>query len=836
MRTGFSVTLALSTVLAVCSAPAVAQSNSASFEIPSGDMREALSLFSKQAGGEVFYREKDVEGKRSPGVRGVMSALSALRALLGDTGLVVRRDESGAMVVVPAGKPISRRVGSPEVGPRAQPLSAQASEQNADNIGQDAEIIVSARRRNELLQAVPIAVSAISGESAQRTGITNTEAIRLATPSLDFSRQIAQGATPFLRGVGSLQAAAGFESPVAIYVDDIYIGSPSGNLFTLNNIASVQVLKGPQGTLFGRNATGGVIQVQTKRPSFDPAVEATIGYGNYDTIEGSFYGTAGLTNNLAVNFAASGRKQSDGYGRNLNTGQDVQLGHDWNVRGQLLWNASEGTSLLLIGDYSKQSYDYGMNSTVVPGTVSASGATFSGYYNSLAPVLDYSKINQGGVSLRIDHEAGFAKLVSISGYRHTGLTYSFDNDGGPRRVLQAYVVTPADTYSQEFQILSNEASTLKWILGAYYLHTKTGFDPARVGGFAFGPTGPDFDTIDTQTLNSIAGFGEATYEVLPSTNVTLGARYTKDYYHLDVQGRYTSTGALQPGSTFSSRSRFPKVTYRAILDHHFSPDVMAYASYSRGFKSGGYNLSTPGTAASPAPAIRPEILDSYEIGLKTKFLNGAVTLNGSAYYYDYKDLAVNILVPTGSVVVNAGAARIKGVDLDFIIAPARGFRITGGVGVIDGEYTKFMNGPVFIPNPATCTPAPAQLPGARTGGNTQCAADLKGFTTARSPKFTMSLSPSYSFDTSVGAFTLAATYYHNSGFFWDSSNRITQPTYDVVNTSLSWDSSGKGLGVRLWARNLFDDRYLTYAASSAVRDQAAYAPPRTYGATLIVRY
>lgn len=722
-----------------------------------------------------------------------------------------------------------------QAGSENSPNDASEADTSAAHTTESGDIVVTARRRNELLQDVPIAVSALSAETASRVGITGVEAITLTTPNLQFNREISHGATPFLRGVGSPQASAGGESPVAVYVDDVYVSSPNANMFAFNNIAGVQVLKGPQGTLFGRNATGGVVQVQTRRPSFDPAMEATFGIGNYDTIEGSFYATAPLTDALAVNFAASGRDQRDGFGRSLLTGRETQLGWDWSVRGQMLWRPSDATQLLLIGDYGDQRSDSGSNNTSAPGTITLSGATYQGY-NTQAAGTDYARVRQAGLSLRVDQETSFANLVSISAYRWTRVGFNLDQDLGPAPLVEVGLIrSPTRSFSQEAQVVSLPDSSIKWIVGVYYLHTTTGYDPSRIGGLFFAPL-RTISLFNEQTLNSYAGFGEVTFGLLPRTNLTLGARYTRDAYDLDVEGRLGNDTIPLPGNTFTQHDAFSKLTYRAILDHHFTPDIMGYASYSRGFRSGGYQLAFPGNAANPAPVVQPEVLDAYEVGLKTEFLNRALIFNVSAFYYDDRNVAISFVQPGGNLILNAAGAHIKGLDMDFIVTPFRGMRITGGVGLLDGEYSNFPSGPLLIPNPATCVPTPTILPGPRTGGNRPCTADLTGNTTIRTPKFTFSIAPSYTFDTGIGAFTIAANYHHNSGFYWDVGNRLAQPGYDVVNGSISWEDSSQRFNARLWVRNLMDERYAIYSSPNVLGTPYSLAAPRTYGAAVGVRF
>jgi len=727
----------------------------------------------------------------------------------------------------------------------AQDAAGQrGAEASGDEDGGD--IVVTARKRSELLQNVPIAVSAITEETAARSGVTGIEAVTFSTPNLQFNREISQGATPFLRGVGSPQASAGGESPVAVYIDDVYIGSPNGNMFEFNNIASVQVLKGPQGTLFGRNATGGVIQVQTKAPSFDPAMEIRAGYGNYDTYSGAVYATAGLGENVAFNIAASGSKQNDGWGRSLVTGREIHKSWDWNVRGKLLFQAGENTEMTLAGDYGKQSSDIGSNATVYPGSVSLSGATFQGH-NTQTAGLDFADVKQGGVSLKIDHEASFADLVSITAYRYTKVAFDLDQDLGMAPLVQVgTVVTPTKTFTQELQIVSKPDSPIKWIVGLYYLHTKTGYDPSRSAGvFIVGPYAGvgvtnSVSLFDTQKLNSYSAFGEATVPVLSDTNLTVGLRYTRDVYDLQVDGRVGDDTFTIPdarGAPFAKHDVFPKLTYRAILDHKFTPDIMAYASYSRGFRSGGYQLAFPGTSVAPAAVVKPEVLDAFEVGLKTQFFNGALTLNGAAFYYDYKNMAISFVQPGGNLIENAAAARIKGLDIDFIANPVKGLRISGGIGILDGEYTDFPNGPILLPlttpTPANClAPPPQQV----AGGNLICSGNLSGRTTIRTPKFTLTLAPSYTFETGIGSFTIGANYYHNSGFFWEVSNRTSQAAYDVINGSLSWKSPSDSFEIRLWGKNLTDKYYAVYSSPTQLNDLLAPAAPRTYGVTATVRF
>ncbi|MCJ2185838.1 TonB-dependent receptor [Novosphingobium beihaiensis] len=687
-----------------------------------------------------------------------------------------------------------------------------------------------------MLQDVPIAVSAISAKQAAAIGIDNSESLVTATPSLDFSRSGGFAAIPFLRGVGTSFAGAGVESPVAIYVDDVYISSPNANLLSLNNIDSVQVLKGPQGTLFGRNATGGVIQIQTRKPSFETEGNISAGYGNYDSAEGSAYFSTALGEDVAFNVAASGRKQFDGFGHSLTTGAETQKGWDWNVRGKLLFNLGERTTALLSADYSEQRSDIGENVTVVPGSIGAGGTPFAGAFNTYIDGQDFTKIRQGGVSLKIEHETAFADIVSISAYRFSKMKTRIDQDAGAAPLLTLDLTSPIKTFSQELRLVSNTGGAFKWVVGAFYFHSDSQYAPGALIGTIVDPRlmiDPTFDPAladpasrlafrDTQKLDSYSGFAEGTYEILPATNLTLGIRYTSDNFHMKNEGTYVGNSLIPafvvPGTQYKVKDSFDKLTYRAILDHKFTPDVLGYVSYSRGFKSGGYNLPEPGTIDTVA-AVRPEVLDAYEAGLKTQMLNGDLTFNIAAFYYDYKDLAVSVSSTTSIIQINAAAAEIKGIDLDFVAKPYRGLRISGGLGVLDTKYKTFPDGPVYTPLPVF------------PFGNSVAPGDLAGNRTQRSPKLTFSIAPSYTFRLGEGDVTLAANYYHNSGYFADPENRLRQPSYDLFNGSIGYQFD-TGLGARLWVKNLTNERYYTFLQADQFKDAAAFAAPRTYGITL----
>jgi iron complex outermembrane receptor protein len=715
----------------------------------------------------------------------------------------------------------------------APAVSSAQNPRAAGNEGVE-EIIVTAQRREQSQQAVPISITTVSAKAALRAGITGTEGLGIAVPSLQFGRN-PTGAVPFLRGVGTDANQPNVESPVSVYIDDVYIGSPQGTLLEFNNIDTVEVLKGPQGTLFGRNATGGLVHVHTKRPSHDTSLNVTAGYGNYDTYSGNLYGTTGLSDNVAVSFAAVGTDQRHGYGRLVETNEDIYKQWNYAFRSQLLWEPSNRTTVLLTGDYSRLSSDIGINPAPAPGTKAIGGAGFPGRYKSTNNPSD-SITNWGyGFSGKVTQDLGSVSLVSISAYRRTRQDIKLDSDGslpGAPPILTVPLSRGNNrSFSQEVQLLSNSGGPFSWIAGGFYYHVNAGFDPVILAGSTFAALGGSSVQINNQILNSYSGFGEASYALPSNTKLTIGLRYTTDQLKENVL-LLTGTGAVRAPSPFHQEKTFSKLTYRAILDQKIGDAALLYASYSRGFRSGSFNLN--GTTAVvngvtvPTAAVSPEVIDAYEIGVKSDWFDRKLRVNLSTFYYDYGNLQVTSIVNASTITVNAAKAQIKGIDLDVNFVPSRRLNISGGLAILDAKFKEFPAGPLYVPNPGVCTPTPMAT-GPATGGYRTCTADLAGNAVPRSPKFTASIAATYTLPTAIGEFALNGSLYHNSGFVWALDNQLRQPSYNLVNTSLNWTTTDKKYEVRFQVKNLFNQYYFSFASENTSRFAVSPAMPRSYG-------
>ncbi|MEJ2458514.1 MAG: TonB-dependent receptor plug domain-containing protein [Novosphingobium sp.] len=292
------------------------------------------------------------------------------------------------------------------------------------------EIIVTAQRTKQRLQDVPIAVSAVTAAGLESRGITNAYSLGNAVPGLQVT-QTGTTTTPYLRGIGSNAANPNNEASVATYIDGFYIAAPYANALSFNNIDRIEVLKGPQGTLFGRNATGGVIQIITRTPQHDPAMNFSIGYANYDTVTAGAYVTGGITNTIAADLAVQYKNQGNGYGHDLTRGGDTYLGWEGSVRSKVLWEPTAGTSVTIAGNYARLSNDF-INYVFTPGVIGPDGVTtYAGRYNTSTDVAARAKSKVYGGSLTVKQDVGFATLVSLTSHQTAKGLNRFDRDTTP---------------------------------------------------------------------------------------------------------------------------------------------------------------------------------------------------------------------------------------------------------------------------------------------------------------------------------------------------------------------------------------------------------------------
>jgi iron complex outermembrane recepter protein len=686
---------------------------------------------------------------------------------------------------------------------------SQTADAQADE-GELEAVIVSAQRRSENLQAVPITVSSISEASLQQDSITDTSALVAVTPGLIF-QQSGNFGTPFLRGIGATTAGPEVEPSVAFYLDGVYLQSESSILLNFNNIDHVEVLEGPQGTLFGRNASAGVIQVITKTPSDTPSAEFLVGYGNYNTVRGSFYGTRGLGDNVAVDLAVQGQDQPQGWGRSLATGAQAFTSANGGARSKVLWTPDAVTTVTLAADVSF-SRDDSLDYVLFPGAKNVLGvAPYDGFYNPDNVPNGNTHSRDEGVSLHVDRDLGWGKLLSISADRFQQNWDVLDSTQTPLPLTLVDIFTQVQTFSQELQLQSPASTHFNWIVGAYYLHDIAKLDPDHLFGLAI-PAG-GLNLSGTEITNSYAAFGQTTVTIATDTHLTLGLRYTQD--HKSIAGNTAVDGFPIPGTIASQEKTFNKPTWRIALDRQFTPDVLGYFSYNRGFKSGSFSVDSPA-----APPVKPEVVDAYELGWKTEWWEHRVRVNGSVFYYNVTNMQVQEFDSETATeyFTNAASSKIYGLDLDFKTRLTSALSLMGGLERLHARYEHFPDDPAYIPNPA--------------GGGTLIDINASHLQINSAPNFSANTGFAYLYRTTNGTLDLNVLATYIDDYPVNPDGRVREPVEVLLSSALKWTLPGDHWDLRFWGANLLNRHYYLYASAGATGDQYSPAAPRTFGFTV----
>jgi iron complex outermembrane recepter protein len=705
------------------------------------------------------------------------------------------------------------------------------------------EVVVTAQRRADNLQDVPVSVTSISAAQLAGAAVTSTEDLGMVTPGLTLP-ETSGALQPHIRGVGTSANGPGIESPVATYVDGIYYANATSSVLSLNNIDRVEVLKGPQGTLFGRNTTGGLIQIITKDPQQDLSGVAQVGYANYQDTTASLYVTGGLTETLAGDLSVYYERQGEGYGRNIFNGEDVdQLNYDYVVRDKFLFQPTDATQVRLTLDYEQRESNYLTYHSIDAGTSGAvnpivlNTAAFGGPFNlggAYGVNLDYqptSTVKSGGAGLNVKEDFDAVVFTSITGYRDASFRADLDVDFTPVDATSLALSQTDKQFSQEFQLASGNSSSVKWTAGLYYFYADDHYAPLGID--LAGPSSAplpniDIDTNDGQQTHSYAGYAQAYVPLFDNTNLTLGARYTYETKNFGGLETTSFPGTPIPtivapvvAGTYPDHIHEDKPSFRASLDHKFTPDIMAYASFNSAFKSGGFNISVP----SQQP-YSPETLHAWELGTKTEWLDRRLRVNASTFYYDYTDIQIGYFVLGSEAFRNGAKAEIYGSDLDFEAVVAEGFTVNGGVDYMHDRFTSFADAPLALPGAACTDTADAPL----------CEGSAAGHKLPYAPTTTFNVGANYGVALYGGKADVNAAYFFSSGFFTSPDNTINQPHYDLLNASIGWTDPSSRWTARLFGRNLTNRFYAISLVETPQGDARTTGAPRTYGVSVAYRF
>ncbi|MBW7836205.1 MAG: TonB-dependent receptor [Sphingomonadales bacterium] len=706
-------------------------------------------------------------------------------------------------------------------------LAGQSWAVEADTLALE-EILVSAQRREESLQKVPIAITSFSAEQFNRSGLQTTLDLQYRTPGLVFTTNAALG-QPYIRGIGTDIINVGTDPSVAVHIDGLYQTRAAASMRDLFDIERVEVVKGPQGTLYGRNATGGAINILTKEPSNEIEAAADLLYGNYDKKRARGMINVPLVENKVSFRASAFISKRDGFSYDALRDVDLDDEDVWGVRGKLRIDLSENLKLTLSADHSKERSTRNLAPKVNPYLPSPARDIFGAIIGLDPRVVNnnndmFTNIDHTSFSAHLEWDLGEVVFKSISGYTKSKNDVQLDIDATEIDFSWDTENEDDKSFSQEFQLASANNDKFEWVVGAFYLHEKAG----QHFQIFITPLAADMDYPVENRVDAYALFGQGSYNVSDKLRLTAGLRYSYEKKKGDFLNIVTDPFGLLTGvpggGVFVSQSS-PNESWKAWtpkfgIDYFINDDVMLYVSATRGFKSGGFNLLGSGEQ------FDPEYIWSYEAGFKSMLLDQRLRLNVAAFYYDYTDLQVNRFNPaTGGAttsVTNAASAEVKGLEAEVLALLAKGLELDMGLAVLDAKYKDFLSANPDAPDPFVDQ-------------------DLSGNTLPRSPKFSLSAGLQYTHDIgNYGSVTLRGEAKYQSHIWFDqfNSSDVEEDNYTLLNAFATFESADDRWRVQVYGRNLTDKLYRqsVIRATSLIGTLDFWGAPRTYGIEVGFRY
>lgn len=711
--------------------------------------------------------------------------------------------------------------------------NAQTTDETAKSDAGD--IIVTAQRREQRLQDVPIAITAVGNEQLAQRGVTDISGLVGASPGVSIANYAGISATAIasIRGVSGQVLPIGSGQAVAFYLDGVFLTRPDGAFFSLDDVERLEVLRGPQGTLYGRNATGGAINIITRDPGNTVRGGINVSYGNYNTVSARASLSGPLGGGFAAGISAS-LDRHDGYITNTVTGHKMNARKAFTVRGKLKYaNEGDTFSAVLSGDYAQNN-----GTPVFKNPFAFPAATFIGIgdpnqYSSdaISESLDKADSTSQGVALTLNlRAADHLKFTSITSYRDTFTDTGYDVDSSASAVLRAIGVNSSKSFNQEIRGVY-DSDALTFTFGANYFHEKATFGVGTgAPSAAIRPLGP----FSASNLNAFAVFGQLEYHLTPQLSLVGGLRYnhekrdfTVDYTQPVLVGG--ATGLLVPGSV-SGNVVIPSFG----LNYQATPDVLLYAKASQGYQAPGFNFS-PGIAVTVPNTFAAEKLWAYEIGAKTQFLDRHVTLNFAAFRYDYNNLQVRSVIGVGLTRIdNAAGARNQGAEASLEVRLSGGLSFGGQVTYLDSKFLNFCQA-ISAGDPlaadASCT--------AITPTGTVAGAVRDGNRLNLAPKWSGGLHAGY--EGQVGGGTLSANITYD---FASRTYSLSNANEDIFSSG-NWGDLGARLGytfgngpeIYIYGKNLTDERHVSFGTRvNAVIGFQTFNDPRTYGVGLRYKF
>jgi iron complex outermembrane receptor protein len=730
------------------------------------------------------------------------------------------------------------------------------------------EIVVTARKRAEELGDTPVSISAFTAKSLQERQVERLDDVARFVPNLVFDSGTggtggSANAQVFIRGIGQSDFLFTTDPGVGIYIDGVFFPRSLGAILDVVDLERIEVVRGPQGTLFGKNTIGGAISLTSARPTDTFGGHGELAVGNYNRLD--FKGSVNIPlieDRLASSIAFS-RQRRDGYVRRLSDGNSLGDVDSTAARGRLLLKAADNVNVLLAADVTRRreqtiatSGRAFSNSGLILNlwNAYAGRGTFGTQYDTGDPFTtnasgpSYSDLDLWGVSGTVDWTFESAALKSISAYRSQKARFAGDDDASPLQYLETNNNDHEHMFSQELQLTGQALQDrLTWLVGAFYLresannHNHNWLYPGLYAGLErlagpingsalSAPTAPGgpgnplnigYDGNQmryiAQDTESAALYTHAIFKLTPKLNASAGVRYSHDKKEFDTSVlRIDANVYVLPPGTHASNS-WNSVSPKLGLDYHWTSDVMSYVSVSRGFKSGGFN-GRPRQANAALQTFDPETAWAYETGLKSSWLERRLVANAAVFYTKYQDIQFTATQTVNNdiaaVVANAGEATIKGVELELAARPVSGFDLTLAVGYTDASYDRIAPG-------------------------------VSGITTAsklpKTPEWTGSVGAQYAFALPRGMLTLRSDYSYRSYTETTPTNTamLAQPAFGLLSARIALASNDGTREVALFGTNLTDKLYVTNGLEAVAlfgQAEVNYGRPREWGLSASVRF
>ncbi len=699
------------------------------------------------------------------------------------------------------------------------------------------EIVVTAQRRNEHLQDVPISITAFSAAALEKEEVHSLQDLSARVPGFVSTNTVGYGsATLSIRGVGGSNGGGNFfaDEPVATYIDGVYVGRLSVTTNDIVDLDTVQILRGPQGTLYGRNSTAGALLIATKRPSDEFGGDLKAGVDSLGAWRTEGAVNVPIVADKLFNRLAAAYADHGSFGKNITTGEDANTGHDFTVRDSIRFLPTDSITLDVIGEHFEQSLvpalfriakvTGGLNDSPFVIRPDFQSAIDNSQYAWNDPIYNNTTTNAG--TILAEWRGDYFSINSISGFR------SYDVDGrtdsvnaAPSELTGGKLTGFNSAYlrnrqlTQELRISSPvDDQKLTWVGGLFYIHENNEVSPFEisnsVGYFALG-TNSFFTAF--QKLDAAAAFGDASYELVDGLTLRVGGRYSFEEKEFNVTQRVVTInsgfspavrGVVPVGfvvsgpPTYFSSARFYNFSPRAVLDYKVTEDVLAYFNYSEGFKSGGFN------AFGLNPAFEPEKNIAYEVGVKSEWLNKTLRANADVFKYDYTNLQVRLPVPSGGVnIANVGAASVRGGELETTYEPVPDLTFGLSTAYLNATFTK---GALPEVPPNATFQFGANIPLVTTS--------IVGNSLSRAPKWQINLTADYdihlidNIKTSVG---MAWRYSTNEFYLETNQDSATYRSGDWSELGLHVTAASEDdrWTVTLFGENILNDRHVTQVLS-----------------------